>query len=114
MVSELYVKAKDRFFIFIAAILSSKSILEMTEEEYSRTLNVDLFAAYWVCGFYCWGKMLNALWFVLAHSTNSSVDDGTKSWSYYNNAWLDSCMWFGKFLRYLFSEIWSSWFDGKC
>ena len=36
------------FESFVAAILSSKSILDMTEEEYSRTLNVDLFAAYWV------------------------------------------------------------------
>ena len=37
------------FILFKAAILSSKSILDMTEEEYSRCLNVDLFAAYWVC-----------------------------------------------------------------
>lgn len=39
------------FRIFKAAILSSKSILEMSEEEYSRCLNVNLFAAYWVCSF---------------------------------------------------------------
>ncbi|CAF0812485.1 unnamed protein product [Rotaria sp. Silwood1] len=31
-----------------AAILSSKSILDTTEEEYSRCLNVNLFAAYWL------------------------------------------------------------------
>jgi NAD(P)-dependent dehydrogenase (short-subunit alcohol dehydrogenase family) len=37
--------------LFIAAILSSKSILDMTEEEFSRCLNVDLFAAYWVWNF---------------------------------------------------------------
>jgi hypothetical protein len=39
------------FFSFKAAILSSKSILDMSEEEFSRCLNVDLFAAYWVCSF---------------------------------------------------------------
>jgi hypothetical protein len=38
-------------FLFQAAILSSKSILDMSEEEFSRCLNVDLFAAYWVCSF---------------------------------------------------------------
>jgi len=31
-----------------AAILSSKSILDMTEEEFSRCLNVNLLAAYWL------------------------------------------------------------------
>jgi NAD(P)-dependent dehydrogenase (short-subunit alcohol dehydrogenase family) len=34
--------------IVLAAILSSKSIVEMSEEEFSRCLNVNLFAAYWV------------------------------------------------------------------
>ncbi|CAF1559114.1 unnamed protein product [Rotaria magnacalcarata] len=31
-----------------AAILSSKSITDMTDEEFSRCLNVNLFAAYWL------------------------------------------------------------------
>lgn len=31
-----------------AATLTSKSIVDMTEEEFSRSLNVDLFAAYWL------------------------------------------------------------------
>jgi len=31
-----------------AAILSSKSLLKMTEEEFSRCLDVDLFAPYWL------------------------------------------------------------------
>ena len=35
-------------FLCLAAILSSKSIMEMTEEEFSRCLDVDLFACYWV------------------------------------------------------------------
>lgn len=32
----------------LAAILSSKSILDMGEDEFSRCLDVNLFAAYWV------------------------------------------------------------------
>ncbi|CAF1481012.1 unnamed protein product, partial [Adineta ricciae] len=32
----------------VAAILSSKSIVDMSEEEFSRCLDVDLFAAYWI------------------------------------------------------------------
>jgi len=32
----------------LAATLTSKSIVDMTEEEFTRTLSVDLFAAYWV------------------------------------------------------------------
>jgi len=39
------------FYLFKAAMLSSKSILDMTEDEFARCLNVDLFAAYWVCSF---------------------------------------------------------------
>lgn len=42
-------KLRDCFFLkFLAAILSSKSLLKMTEEEFSRCLDVDLFAPYWV------------------------------------------------------------------
>jgi hypothetical protein len=69
-------------------MLSSKSILDMTENEFARCLNVDLFAAYWVCSFIimkCFfvknkqSDLLCSIFLFLfsVNSSNSSVNDET-------------------------------------
>lgn len=47
----------------------------MTEEEFSRCLNVDLFAAYWVNCFY--KRNSNVCSVILVNSSNTSINDET-------------------------------------